>query len=124
MCRCGRGSLLNIREFLEHVNKKLLESLKGKDQQALDLKKFKEKINNNISSNKNQFDMLETKINSKFDLQINDINKKYDERIDIIEERINTMRIENGKYSYDLLAQTNDLSDKFNKIDEVLIILV
>ena len=115
-----RAPFQNIREFLEHVNKKLLESLKGKDQQALDLKKFKEKINNNISSNKNQFDMLETKINSKFDLQINDINKKYDERINIIEERINTMRIENGKYSYDLLAQTNDLSDKFNKIDEVL----
>ena len=115
-----RAPFQNIREFLEHVNKKLLESLKGKDQQALDLKKFKEKINNNISSSKNQFDMLETKINSKFDLQINDINKKNDERINIIEERINTMRIENGKYSYDLLAQTNDLNDKFNKIDEVL----
>ena len=110
----------NIREFLEHVNKKLLELLKGKDQYAIDLKKFKEKIDNNLSSNKNQFDMLERNINTKFDLQINDIDKKYDEIIKVIEQRINTMRIENGKYSYDLLAQTNDLNDKCNRIDEVL----
>lgn len=116
----NRAPFQNIREFLENINRKLAESLKGKDQQGLDLKKFKEKIDNALSSNKNQIEMLEKIINNKLDLQINDLDKKFDEKCNIIEERINTMRVENGKYSYDLLSKTNDLTDKCNRIDEVL----
>ena len=115
-----RAPFLNFREFIDNLNKRLNDSIKAKDQQALDLKKYKEKMDNTLNTNKNQFSMLENRINSKSELQIKDLEKRFNERITIIEERINTMRMENGKYSYDLLAQCNDLTDKCNRIDDIL----
>ena len=115
-----RAPFLSMREFLENVNKKLNDTSKIKDQQAVEFKKYKEKMENSINVNKNQFSMLENRINSKIDLQMKDLEKRYDDRLNVIEERINTMRMENGKYSYDLLAQCNDLNDKCNKIDDIL----
>ena len=115
-----RAPFLSMREFLENVNKKLNDTSKIKDQQAVEFKKYKEKMENSINVNKNQFSMLENRINSKIDLQMKDLEKRYDDRLNVIEERINTMRMENGKYSYDLLAQCNDLNDKCNKIDGIL----
>ena len=115
-----RAPFLSMREFLENVNKKLNDTSKIKDQQAIEFKKYKEKMENSINVNKNQFSMLENRINSKIDLQLKDLEKRYDDRLNVIEERINTMRMENGKYSYDLLAQCTDLNDKCNKIDDIL----
>ena len=115
-----RAPFLSMREFLENVNKKLNDTSKIKDQQAVEFKKYKEKMENSINVNKNQFSMLENRINSKIDLQMKDLEKRYDDRLNVIEDRINTMRMENGKYSYDLLAQCNDLNDKCNKIDDIL----
>ena len=115
-----RAPFQNFREFIENLNKRLNDSIKLKDQQVLDLKKYKEKMDSTLSTNKNQFALLENKLNSKNELQIKDLEKRYNERINILEERINSMRIENGKYSYDLLTKCNDLNDKCDKIDSLL----
>ena len=93
-----RAPFLSMREFLENVNKKLNDTSKIKDQQAIEFKKYKEKMENSINVNKNQFSMLENRINSKIDLQLKDLGKRYD----------------------DLLAQCTDLNDKCNKIDDIL----
>ena len=110
----------SVRDFFENMHKKINESLRHKDQQGMELKKYKEKMDLAISQNKAQLPMFENRIITLFDSQIKDLDNKYKERIDIIEERINKMRIENGQYSTNLIEQCNILNDKCLKIDDII----
>ena len=106
----------NMRDFFENINRKINESLRNKEQQSMDLKKYKEKMDAVINNNKTHLPMFENRINTYFDLQIKDLDNKYKERIDIMEERINKMRIENSKYSTDLIEKSRDVNEKCEKI--------
>ena len=110
----------SIRDFFENMHKKINESLRHKDQQGIELKKYKEKMDLVLSQNKAQLPMFENRITTLLDSQIRDLDNKYKERIDIIEERINNMRIENGQYSTNLIEQCNILNDKCLKIDDII----
>ena len=110
----------NMRDFLEIMYKKQNDFINAKDQQNTSLKKYKEKLESLISANKTQNSLLDVQISRKCELQIKDLEKRFNERIDLIEERINKMRIENGKYSYDLLEQCKDLNNKCNNINDEL----
>ena len=77
-------------------------------------------MNDIITQNKTYLPMFENKITNYFDTQIKDIDNKYKERVDIIEERINNLRIENGKYSSELIEKCNNLNDRWSKIDDII----
>ena len=115
--RCPYSSM---RDFFENINRKINESLRNKEQQSMDLKKYKEKMDSVINQNKTHLPMFENRINTYFDSTIKDIDNKYKERIDIIEERINSLRIENSKYSTDLIEKSKDVNEKCEKIDEII----
>ena len=115
-----KSKFLNISEFLQNLYKKYNDLYKSKSQQESDFIKYKEKLNNAFTFNRNQFEIIESKIINRLELRLNDFSKNNTESINLLEEKINTMREENGKNSEDLFAQCNDLSYRFNKIDDVL----
>ena len=115
-----KSKFLNISEFLQNLYKKNNDLYKSKAQQESDFIKYKEKLNNAFTFNRNQFEIIESKIINRLELRLNDFSKNNTESINLLEEKINTMREENGKNSEDLFAQCNDLTDRFNKIDDVL----
>ena len=112
--RCPYSSM---RDFFENINRKINESLRNKEQQSMDLKKYKEKMDSVINQNKTHLPMFENRITTYFDSQIKDIDNKYKGRIDIMEERLNSMRIENSKYSTDLIEKSRDINEKCDTID-------
>ena len=115
-----KSKFTNFGEFLQNLYKIYNDLLKSKTQQESDFIKYKEKMNNAFAFNKSQFEIIENKIGKKFELKLDDFSKNNNEKISLLEERINTISIENGKYSSDLLAKCNDLTDKCNKIDDIL----
>ena len=115
-----KSKFTNIGEFLQNLYKIYNDLLKSKTQQESDFIKYKEKMNNAFAFNKSQFEIIENKIGKKLELKLDDFSKNNNEKISLLEERINTISIENGKYSSDLLAKCNDLTDKCNKIDDIL----
>ena len=115
--RCPYSSL---RDFYENIHRKINESLRQKEQQSLDLKKYKEKMDSIITQNKTRLPMFENRITSYFDTQIKDLENKYKERNDIFEERINSLRMENGKYSNDLVEKCNELENRWSTIDDII----
>ena len=115
-----KSKFLNISEFLQNLYKKYNDLYKSKSQQESDFIKYKEKLNNAFTFNRNQFEIIESKIINRLELRLNDFSKNNTESINLLEEKINTMREENGKNSEDLFAQCNDLTDRFNKIDDIL----
>lgn len=110
----------SLRELIEITYKKSNESLKLKEKQGIDLKKYKEKMENIISMNKSELKTMEDKLNKTFQSQIKDLEKKFNERINITEERINTLRVENGKYTFDLLAQGKEIKNDCEQMNKEL----
>ena len=115
--RCPYSSM---RDFYESVHRKINDSLRQKEQQSLDLKKYKEKMESVITQSKTRLPMFENRITSYFDTQIKELDNKNKERIDIVEERINNMRIENGKYSNGLVEKCNELENRWLTIDDTI----
>ena len=116
----AKAPFKSLRELIETTYKKSNDSLKLKEKQGMDLKIYKEKMENIISMNKSELTTMESKLNKTFQSHIKDLEKKFNERIDITEERINTMRVENGKYTYDLLAKGKEIKNDCEQMNKEL----
>ena len=116
-----KAPFLNLRELIIAIYKRSNESLKLKEQQGIDLKKYKEKMDNVINMNKNEFIILENKINKSFKSKMDDLEDRFNKRIDVVEDRFNTMRQENGKYAYDIQMKCNEVKKSCEKVSNQLI---
>ena len=113
----------SLRAFLEYVNQKFNELLKAKDKQTMDSKKYKEKMENLITQNKIQFETAQQKIDDYCHQSFEQCDIACKDRINLIEKRIESLRLENGQYAYDLKQKTEELQiewDKLNKIENIL----
>ena len=113
----------NLKPFLEYINIKMCELLKAKDKQTLDTKKYKERLETIISQNKTQFETAQNKFNDYFSKGFKQCDIICQDRANLLEKRIESLRIENGEYAYELKQKTEDIKiewDKLNNIDNIL----
>ena len=110
----------NLRELIETTYKKSVESLKLKQQQGIDLKKYKEKLDSLLNNNKTELLNLEVKINSNITSKIENFDQRFKKGFSVIEDRINTMRLDNGKYTFNLNGKYEEVKDNCNKNIEEL----
>ena len=115
-----KAPFANFRIFIENLYKKLIETLKAKDFNVSEFKKYKEKLDRTINITKSDFSILESKIKADFRVIIKNLEKNYDDKFNNFEEKIKNIENENEKKSTDLSNQCNDLSDKLNQIDNSL----
>lgn len=106
-----------LRPFIEFVNMKIVELLKAKEKQTFDLKKYKEKLETIIGNNKTQFETTQNKINEYCKKGFKQCDDNCIERVNVIEKRIEALRIENGQFAYDLKQSSEDLKIKWDKLD-------
>ena len=110
----------SLRELIETTYKKSTESLKLKEKQAIDLKIYKEKMENIINLNKNELSIVEKKVINYLKSQVNYLEKTANDKFDLVEERMNSLRLENGKYSFELLNKCKELKENCDRIDDVI----
>ena len=108
------GKYQDLKTFRTHIDKKIAELVIYKEKNILDMKKFKEKTETAI----NQFNLRsESSENKYFEFCSNKINEAKLELMDkfnILEECINNLKIENGKYSCNLIKKSEDLQNQLN----------
>ena len=113
----------NLKPFLEYINIKMSELLKAKDKQTLDTKKYKERLETIISQNKAQFETAQNKFNDYCSKGFKQCDIMCKDRANLLENRIESLRIENGEYAYELKQKTEEIQiewDKLNNIDNIL----
>ena len=115
--RCLYSSL---RDFLENMHKKINETLRNRELQKEDLKKYKEKIESVISQNKNHLPMFENKVIGYFDSQIKDVDDKYKKKVNTIEEGINNMKIQYERNFSELTDKCNNLNENYIKMYDII----
>ena len=113
----------SLKPFIEFINLKVGELLKAKDKQTLDTKKYKEKLELIISQSKTQFEIAQNKITDYCSDGLNRCDLICKDRMELLEKRIETLRLENGKHAYELKQKTEEVKidwEKLNKIDNTL----
>ena len=108
-----------LKPFIEYTNQKLSELIKAKDKQLIDSKKYKEKMETIISQNKTQFETAQNKMTEYCSHGFKQCDVICKDRMEIIEKRIESLRLENGQHAYDLKQKTDELKIEWDKLDEM-----
>jgi chromosome segregation ATPase len=106
----------NLQTFLENANKKINESLRMKEQQNFNFKNYKEKLEGIIQKNRTQIQAFEKNIDNLSKENDNQCQGRYA----IIGEKLNKLKLENEKYSIELVNKCNNLEEKWTKDEEAL----
>ena len=105
----------SLREFLDYINKTIQTLNNNKEKNNIDLKSYKEKLENIIKSFNLQIDSVTNTFKDFCNKSIKQVEKQFFNRIEETEEKIENLRIENSKFTLDLINECEQF--KINKKD-------
>ena len=101
-----------MRSFLEYVNSKIKELISSKEKSVLDFKKYEEWINKNLDKFKEEIIDNKNEIKQYLIKEIKQYDKRSIEKMNIVEDKLSFIRIENGRYNYNLNKKWEELNEK------------
>ena len=107
-----------VRAFLDYSNKTFKDLLSFKDKNTVDLKSYKNKLENLIQQFNLQIENIQTKFAEYVNKRFIELENKLNDRIKITDDRIDVLRLENGKYANELVENTNHIKIEWNKLEE------
>ena len=113
------GKYKDIKTFREFVDKKISELVIYKEKNTIDIKKYKEKTDNAIGQIKLRSEGNESKYFEFCYEKINEAKKEIMNKFTLLDENLNNLKIENGKYSYDLIKKSEDLQNQINALKNI-----
>ena len=108
------GKYKDLRNFREYLDKKINELIIYKEKNIIDIKKYKEKTDNIIGQIQLRTQNNESKYFEFCYEKINEAKKEIMDKFSLLDESINNIKIENGKYSFDLIKKSEDLQNQIN----------
>ena len=116
----GKGcKYLNLKNFLETTDKKISELLNTVNKNNGDFNKYKDKLESLIGQFKFQIDNNQNKYMNFCNEKIADSKKEMDEQFKLFNEKMDRLRLENGKHSFELINRTEELTTKINRINNI-----
>ena len=115
--RCAKYK--NCQIFFNEVIKNLGTLNQFREKNILDLKSYKEKLENIIKS----FNILVDNNNKAQIKYVNSLNQKNitdcKNMMDILDEKIRDVKVDNAKYSLDIMRKTEEMHKKWDKIEKI-----
>ena len=115
--RCAKYK--NCQLFFADVIKEINKFNNYKEKNTIDLKAYKEKLEQYIKT-------FRTLMDNNNKSQMNHINKLNEENkkecknmVDVLGERVIELRLENSKHSVELIKKTNEIKEQINKMKEM-----
>ena len=116
----GKGCKYSeIKIFFEFIDKKLHELINQRDRSNIDLEKYKKKLETLIGQFRLQIDSSQNKYFEYCNEKIAETKNKIDERIAFFDEKVDLLRVDNGKHSFDLIQKAKELQNVLNKFDNL-----
>ena len=116
----GKGcKYSDMKAFYELTDKKIAELENYKNKKNIDLDKYKNKLETLIGQFKLQINSSQNKYFSFCNEKILEAKNKIDEQFNFIDEKINNMRMDNGKHTFDLIKSTDELKQNINTINNI-----
>ena len=101
-----------MKAFLEFMNNKMKEMISSKEKNAIDFKRYTEWVKSTLDQFKSEIN--ENK-NSNYEFLVKEMkqyDKKTTEKINAVEDRLSFIKIENGRYNYNLNRKWEELEEK------------
>ena len=105
--------------FIENINKKINELIVDKKKQGIDLKSYKDKLENLIGQFNTRINGVEEKFKEYCNICFSNFDKNSNDRFNSLEEKIGTLRMENVKHSSELIERSNELKMDWDKIQNI-----
>ena len=105
--------------FIDNANKKINDLIIEKKKHGLDMKAFKEKLENLISVFNNRVNSMDEKFKEYCNLCFTNYDNKSNDRYKAIEDKIDSLRMENVKHSSELIQKTNELKLDWDKMQSI-----
>ena len=116
----GQGcKYLNLKNFLETTDKKISELLNSVNKNNIDLKKYKDRLESLIGQFKLQVDNNQNKYMNFCNEKIAESKKEVDEQFKLIDEKMDRLRLENGKHSFELIHKTEELTTNLDRVNNI-----
>ena len=106
-------------EFIDYSNKKIKELLIEKEKQNKDMKTYKDRLETIIGSFTNQIKNVENKFGEYCNNSLKSYEKNSIDRNNLLDEKIEAMRIENGKYSFNLIKKADEINIDWEKLQKI-----
>ena len=106
----------NFREYLEYIYNELKANNLFKEQQLLNAKRYKEKLENLIK--KEEVELLEVtnKTNKICETKFQQYEKIMEDKFNLTQELVQATRMDNSKYACDLIKKTEELTIHYEQL--------
>ena len=108
----------NLRDFLDYANKSINLLLTNKDKNIIDFRGYKDKLETTIKNFNLQIDNVTNKYKEFCSNSVKHCESQFEKRINETEEKIQDLRIENNKFSNDLLSESEKFHLDYNNLQE------
>ena len=116
----GKGCKYNnLKSFYENTEKNIIDLQNSKDKNNIDLNDYKKKLETLVGQFKLQIDNSKEKYFSFCKERIEETKKEIFDKFQFIEERIENMRLDNGKHSFDLIKKSEELENRIIRINNI-----
>ena len=106
----------NFREYLEFIHSELKANNLFKEQQLLNTKKYKEKLENLIKKEEIELREVTNKTNKICNAKFEQYEKLLEEKFNYTQEVIQSTRVDNSKYAMSLIEKTEELQIHYDKL--------
>ena len=105
-----------FKDFIDYLLKQDSLFITFRDKQILDLKTYKQKLENLTKSLQSQIDSITLATTQFTNRAITESEERIKNLMKIYDDRLEDMRVENGKYAIQLKNQSSSLSSEWNKV--------
>ena len=105
--------------FIDYSHTKIEELLVDKLKKNTDMKRYKEKLEILIDSFSRQIKNIQGQFGDYCANSFKDYENNCKDRYNILQEKIESIRMENGKYTNDIMKKTNDINIDWEKMQKV-----
>ena len=101
-----------MRAFLEFTNSKIKEFVGMKDKFNMDFQKYHDWVKSSLDKVKEEMNITKEEISNNLKKEIKNYDKRSMDKMNVVEDKLSFIRIENGRYNYNLNKKTEELEEK------------
>ena len=113
-----------MRAFLEYINGKVKDLSSSKEKFFIDFRKYEDSVKIILDKFKDDIEQNKNEINNLLNKEIKQYDERSKEKMNIVEDKLSFIKIENGRYNYNLNKKWEELQETlklFNAMNDNLI---
>ena len=102
----------NMRTFLEYANNKIKEFMSSREKFGIDFHKYQDWVKSTLDEFRQEMINIKDEIDKNLKKEIKTYDKRSTDKMNVVEDKLSFIRIENGRYNFNLNKKWEELEEK------------